>query len=201
MPPLIRIWSDYVCPFCYVATERADWLEREYGAEIEWLPFDLHPEYPPEGIAIEDLEAMYGRELRSGQAQMFDEAGLPHTTRTKLPNTRAALNVAELARERGVHTPLHKRLMTAFWAEDQDISDLEVLAAEAGAFGLDRPEVIEAATSFPYQDQIQASTEAVRDMGGNGVPAFVVADRVLIPGAQPHELFEKVMTKLELDVP
>src|SRR4051794_34581776 len=127
MAPLIRIWSDYICPFCYVATERAAWLEREYGAEIEWLPFDLHPEYPPEGIAIEDLERQYGRELRSGQARMFDEAGLPHTTRTRLPRSHAALNVAELARERGVHTELHKRLMTAFWAEDRDISDPDVL--------------------------------------------------------------------------
>jgi predicted DsbA family dithiol-disulfide isomerase len=132
---------------------------------------------------------------------MFDEAGLPHAPRTRLPNSRAALNVAELARERGVHGPFHARLMTAFWAEDRDIGDLEVLAEEAAAFGLGNPEVIEAATSFPYQDVIQASTLAVHEMGANGVPAFVVDDRVLIPGAQPHELFEKVMVKLELDVP
>jgi predicted DsbA family dithiol-disulfide isomerase len=198
MAPLIRIWSDYICPFCYVATERAAWLEREYGAEIEWLPFDLHPEYPPEGIAIEDLERQYGRELRSGQARMFDEAGLPHTTRTRLPRSHAALNVAELARERGVHTELHKRLMTAFWAEDRDISDPEVLAEEASAFGLDRDEVRDVAKTLPYEDKIRASTTAVQEMGGGGVPAFVVADRVMIPGAQPHDLFEKVMERLEL---
>jgi predicted DsbA family dithiol-disulfide isomerase len=198
MAPLIRIWSDYICPFCYVATERAAWLEREYGAEIEWLPFDLHPEYPPEGIAIEDLERQYGRELRSGQARMFDEAGLPHTTRTRLPRSHAALNVAELARERGVHTELHKRLMTAFWAEDRDISDPDVLAEEASAFGLDPDEVRDVAKTLPYQDKIRASTTAVHEMGGGGVPAFVVADRVMIPGAQPHDLFEKVMERLEL---
>ena len=197
MPPLIRVWSDYVCPFCYVATERVAWMESSYGASVEWLPFDLHPEYPPEGIAIEELEARYGRDLRSGQAQMFDEAGLPHTTRTRLPNTRAALNVGELAREHGVHTSLHQRLMTAFWAEDRDISSPSVLAEEAEVFGLDRDVVAEVATTFPYQDRIQASTVAVHEMGGSGVPAFVIDDRVLIPGAQPHELFEQVMVKLE----
>ena len=197
MPPLIRVWSDYVCPFCYVAMERVAWMERRYGAAVEWLPFDLHPEYPPEGIAIEELEARYGRDLRGGQAQMFDEAGLPHTTRTRLPNSHAALNVGELAREHGVHTALHKRLMTAFWAEDRDISSPSVLAEEAEVFGLDRDVVAEVATTLPYEDRIQASTAAVHEMGGSGVPAFVIDDRVLIPGAQPHELFEQVMVKLE----
>lgn len=105
--------------------------------------------------------------------------------------------MAELARERGVHEPLHSRLMTAFWAEDRDISDPSVLAEEGGVFGLDRDEVIEAATSHPFQAMIQASTVAVHEMGAGGVPAFVIDDRLLIPGAQPHALFDKVMGKLE----
>jgi predicted DsbA family dithiol-disulfide isomerase len=129
---------------------------------------------------------------------MFDEAGLPHAERTRMPNSRAALNVAELARERGVQPEVHKRLMTAFWAEDRDISDASVLVEEAAPFGLSEDEVRTAATEFPYQDRIQASTTAVHEMGAGGVPAFVIADRVLIPGAQPHELFEQVMVKLEL---
>ena len=197
MPPLVRIWSDYICPFCYVSIERAEWLEREYGAQVEYLPFDLHPEYPPEGIAIEDLERAYGRELRSGQARMFDEAGLPHTTRTRLPKSHAALNVAELAREHGVHSELHKRLMYAFWAEDRDISDPVVLAEEGATFRLDADEVRRVATALPYQDLIRASTQAVHEMGANGVPAFVIDDRVMVPGAQSHELFQKVLVKLE----
>jgi predicted DsbA family dithiol-disulfide isomerase len=129
---------------------------------------------------------------------MFDEAGLAHAERTRLPNSRAALNVAELARERGVHDEFHDRLMTAFWAEDRDISAPDVLAEEAAKFGLDPDEVRDVAKTHPYQDRIQASTQAVVEMGGNGVPAFVIADRVLIPGAQPHELFEKVMERLGL---
>jgi predicted DsbA family dithiol-disulfide isomerase len=128
---------------------------------------------------------------------MFDEAGLPHAERTKMPKSHAALNVAEYAREQGVHEPLHNRLMTAFWGEDRDISDPEVLAEEGAAFGLDADEVRRVARELPYMDLIHASTRAVHEIGANGVPAFVVADRVLIPGAQPHSLFEKVMEKLE----
>jgi predicted DsbA family dithiol-disulfide isomerase len=128
---------------------------------------------------------------------MFDEAGLSHAPRTRIPNSHRALNVAELARERGVHPQLHARLMTAFWGEDRDISDPGVLAEEAAAFGLDRDEVREVAANLPYMDRIRASTVAVHEMGAGGVPAFVIDDRVLIPGAQPHELFDRVMVKLE----
>jgi predicted DsbA family dithiol-disulfide isomerase len=85
--------------------------------------------------------------------------------------------------------------MTAYWAEDADISDPHVLAREGEAFGLDRDEVIDAATARPYESRIRASTQAVVEMGGNGVPAFVIDDKVLIPGAQPHSLFEKVMER------
>jgi predicted DsbA family dithiol-disulfide isomerase len=116
-----------------------------------------------------------------------------------MPNSRAALNVAELARERGVHKPFHERLMTAFWGEDRDISDPDVLAEEAEKFGLDPDEVRDVAMAHPYQDRVNASTQAVMEMGAGGVPAFAVDDRALIPGAQPHALFEKVMAKFEHD--
>lgn len=177
--------------------ERAAWLERRYGAQIEWLPFDLHPEYPPEGVSYEELAKRYGRDLLPGQARMFAEAGLPNEPeRTRLPNSRAALNVGELARERELHPQVHERLMAAHWAEGRDISDPDVLVELGSAAGLDADEVRDVATTFPYQTIIEASTSAVLEMGGSGVPAFVVDDRVLIPGAQPHEFFEMVMVKL-----
>jgi predicted DsbA family dithiol-disulfide isomerase len=127
---------------------------------------------------------------------MFAAAGLPNAERDFIPNSHPALNVSELARERGVHEPLHSRLMTAYWGEGRDIGDVEVLLEEAAAFGLEADEVREAATSGKYEDRIRASTAAVLELGAGGVPAFAVDDRVLIPGAQPHELFERVMSKL-----
>jgi predicted DsbA family dithiol-disulfide isomerase len=148
-------------------------------------------------MAVDELSERYGFDLRAHHVRLFGEAGLPFTPHERIPNSRAALHVAELARERGVHDGLHARLMTAYWAEDRDISDPDVLAEEAAAFGLDADDVRRAATTHPYEDRIQASTVAVYEMGGGGVPAFVVDDKLLIPGAQPHELFEKVMLKLE----
>jgi predicted DsbA family dithiol-disulfide isomerase len=142
------------------------------------------------------LEAKYGRDLRSHHAQMFGAAGLPYAPRDRMPNSRAALNVSELARERGVHGELHERLMAALWAEDRDISDPDVLVEEGTALGLDPDEVREAATAFSFQDRVDASSAAMYELGAGGVPAWVIDDRVLVPGAQPHEIFERVMVKL-----
>lgn len=194
--PVVRVWSDYICPFCYVATERAAWLEERYGAQVEWLPFDLHPEYPPEGISIEELRAKYPAGLHDQVDRMIDEAGLPRGERRRVPNSRAALNVTELARDRGIHEELHKRLMSAYWAEGRDIGDAGVLVDEAAAVGLDAEEVRRVIAELPYADRIAAATSALFELGGGGVPGWVVDDRVFVPGAQPHELFERVMQKL-----
>jgi len=163
---------------------------------MEWLPFDLHPEYPREGIAIDDLSRRYGHDVRASQARMFDEAGLPHAPRDFVPNSHPALNTAELARERGVHEALHARLMAAYWAEARDIGDPDVLVAEGAAVGLDPDEIRDVIATGRHEDRIAASTAAVLEMGAGGVPAWVVDDRLLIPGAQPHELFERVLVKL-----
>ena len=62
--PRIDVWVDPICPFCYVAVERAAWLRERYGADVRWHPFDLHPEYQPEGIPREQLDRRYGPAMR-----------------------------------------------------------------------------------------------------------------------------------------
>src|SRR5436190_498922 len=112
------------------------------------------------------------------------QSGIDRTYATPYPSL-VRLHMTFLLRRdrtRGVHSQLHNRLMTAFWGEDRDISDPDVLAEEGVAAGLDPDEVRDAATTHSYQDRIEASTAAVMQMGAGGVPAFVVDDRVLIPG-------------------
>ena len=128
-PLTVLIWSDFVCPFCNVARERAGFLRREAGARIEWLPFDLHPEYPPQGIARAELARRYGASFADAVRRMNEEAGLvynPHPER--VPNTRRALELGEWARARGAYDDVHERIMNAYWTEGQDITGWDVLA-------------------------------------------------------------------------
>jgi predicted DsbA family dithiol-disulfide isomerase len=128
---------------------------------------------------------------------MFEEAGLPHAEPLeKVPNSRGALMLGELARDRGAYDELHPRLFDAYWARGRDIGDERVLAEEGAAVGLDEAEIIEALRDERYLDRIEAETRAAFEVGVSGVPAWVIDQRLLVPGAQPHEVFERVLERL-----
>jgi predicted DsbA family dithiol-disulfide isomerase len=128
---------------------------------------------------------------------MFADAGLPFTTELeKVPNSRRSLVLGELARDRGVHDALHARLFDAYWARGLDLGDEEVLRTEGVAVGLE-PSEIEAALDDPrYLERIERDTVAVTELGAGGVPAWLIDRRVLVPGAQPHEVFDRVLERL-----
>jgi len=194
------VWSDYICPFCFVGLERAHWLEREHGATVEWLPFDLHPEYPPEGIPRAELEERYGPEIHERTRQAVEAAGLEYGPPDRIPRSLKALALAELARDRGVHGELHERVMRAYWSEGRDIGDDDVLVELAAAAGLDGDEARAALTDADYRGRVAGSTRAAQEHGVNAVPAFVLGDRLLVLGAQPHETFEQALEHLERKV-
>ena len=128
---------------------------------------------------------------------MFDEAGLPHAEALdKVPNSRRALMVAELARERGEFGALHPRLFDAYWARGRDIGDDRVLVEEGAAVGLEQGDVLDALRDGRYKERIEQFTEAALQLGAGGVPAWLVDERLLVPGAQPHDVFERVLERL-----
>jgi predicted DsbA family dithiol-disulfide isomerase len=130
---------------------------------------------------------------------MFEAAGLPHAERLeKVPSSRRALVLAEIARDQGHHDELHPRLFEAYWVEGLDIGADEVLVELAAEVGMDRAD-----TATKLADWAPALLEAVEhetrtavEMGVTGVPGWLVDARLLVPGAQPHEVFERVLTRL-----
>ena len=94
---------------------------------MEWLPFDLHPEYPPEGVPRKQLEDRYGPEVHDRTRAAIEGAGFEFNPPDVIPNSRRALAVTELARDRGLHAPVHDRLMHAYWSEGADLGDEDVL--------------------------------------------------------------------------
>lgn len=196
----VQIVSDFLCPFCKVACERAAWLESEFDAEIEWLPWDLHPEYPAEGIPRSELVAKYGAEHFANVVQMFEDCGFayaPHPER--VPNTHLALELGELARAAGLHSEYHNAVMVGMWEQELDVADPAVIGAIAVGVGLDPEAVAEAIESRSFRAHVIQCTEEAHAAGITGVPAFIFAERYLLMGAQPHVAFEKVITQVRTD--
>jgi predicted DsbA family dithiol-disulfide isomerase len=128
---------------------------------------------------------------------MFEANGLVYNPHPEIvPNTMKALQVTELARDRGLHRAVHDRLMDAYWTEARNIGDpeeLRVLAAEAG---LDAAVVDDMLAGDAYVERVRASTAEAQSVGITGIPAFALDGRLLILGAQPREVFEQAYAQL-----
>jgi predicted DsbA family dithiol-disulfide isomerase len=168
------------------------------GARVTWLPFDLHPEYPPEGLPREQLLARYGPRMTEHVRQFFASRGLDYDPHPEIvPNSMRALQLTELARDLGRHADVHDRLMGAYWSEAQDIGDPDVLRRLAGELELPPDGVEEVLTGNRYRDRVQDSTRQAVSLGANAVPAFVLDRRLLVLGAQPEDVFERAFAQLE----
>jgi predicted DsbA family dithiol-disulfide isomerase len=163
---------------------------------VTWLPFDLHPEYPPNGIPKAELKRRYGEGVDDFLAARFAGAGLAFTPAERVPNSRAALRLTELARDRGLHEPFHNRLMEAYWAEARDLGDRDVLQMLAADVGLDALEVESVVGGEAYLDRVTASTRQAAALGASGIPAFLLDRRLLVLGAQPRPVFEHAFAQL-----
>lgn len=113
-----------------------------------------------------------------------------------MPRSLRALQLAEFARAEGRHRDIHPRLFSAYWSQARDIGDVDVLVDIAQAAGLSADKAREVIESDAYAEQVRASTAAAHRAGVTGVPAWVVDGKILVPGAQPHEVFDRVLREL-----
>jgi predicted DsbA family dithiol-disulfide isomerase len=128
---------------------------------------------------------------------MFDAAGLPHADAIeRVSNSRRALTLAEYAREQGRFDEVHRRLFRAYWVDGRDIGADEVLLEVAEDAGLDPAEAATRLDDPALLRTIADQTELAIGHGAGGVPAWAIDERVLVPGAQPHEVFERVLDRL-----
>jgi predicted DsbA family dithiol-disulfide isomerase len=178
----------------------AEEARREFDADVVWLPFDLHPEYPPGGIPLAELHRRRGVAVgeRDPLRDRFAAAGLEYNRPELVPNTRLALRMTELAREHGLHDAFHDRLMVAYWSEARDIGDPDELRALAAEVGVD-PGPVERVIADPsaYLDVVETSTYRAQSLGINAIPAFVLDRRLIVLGAQPLEVFRGAFAQLE----
>lgn len=201
----VEIWSDVVCPWCYIGKRRfeAALAEFEHRDEVEvlWRSFELDPSARPHtstaGYA-ERLAAKYGRTLDQAQ-QMLDSmtetaatVGLDfHFDRAVHANTVTAHQVIHLGAEHGVQDAVKERLLRAYFTEGADVNDVETLARLGAEAGLDADEVRAALAEQRFADAVRTDEAEAAALGISGVPFFVFDRRYGVSGAQaPQTLLE-----------
>jgi predicted DsbA family dithiol-disulfide isomerase len=198
-PLVIEVASDVICPWCYIGKRRLEkalaLLDGEVKPEIRWLPFQLNPDMPKEGIpraeyrkakfgSVERARGLDARVAAEGQGEGISFA-FERMERT--PNTVAAHQLIDLAQRQGRGTPVVDALFRAYFEEARDIGDAAVLAQIAASAGV---------SGWPQQsdgEQVAALEEDVRSLGISAVPTFILDRKLGVSGAQPPEALAQAM--------
>jgi len=204
----LDILSDPICPWCYIGKAHLDRALEAAGDHpfvIEWHPFQLNPDMPAEGMDRRTyLETKFGGKEGAVQAylpvqQHADKAGLKIDLEgiKRTPNTLDAHRLIHWAGLEGKQTPMVSALFRAYFVEGGDIGDRDILADLADSVGLDASVIHRLLESDCDIQEIRDRDAAGREMGVTSVPTFIVGGKHAVTGAQPPELWAKVIAELQ----
>jgi predicted DsbA family dithiol-disulfide isomerase len=202
----LEIISDVVCPWCYIGKAKLDRALAAAGNPfaIRWRPFQLNPDMPPEGMDHRAYyAAKFGEEraeaLRRQVADAAREAGvtIDFARIGRAPNSLDAHRLIHWAGAEGRQHDVVGILFRRYFQDGEDVSDATVLAAAAAEAGMDPAVVARLLDGDADRDAVRAEAEAAREMGVTGVPTFLVGGRYAVSGAQPEELWRKLVAEIE----
>lgn len=200
-PLAVDVYSDFLCPWCYVATARVSWLVDDPRVELTVLPYELHPGVPMSGRTTAEV---YGRgdagraERALGRfAELAAAEGLPWRTPTRVPNTRALLGIDEWLRRHApeVHPRFHDAVFAALWVDDLDLSEPDVVAGLVERAGAPVDDALAGGRSPEAATWLETHRRTATERGVGGTPAFVIGELV-IPGLQDRSLFDRVIDRM-----
>lgn len=178
MPRVLRIFSDFSCPFCYLAKAMIASLGTDLAPAIVWVPMELHPEIPEEGVLLETIAP--GMDTVAFQRDMNEKA-LPYGIRfgefLRAYNSGRAIRAAEFARDAGCFESFHGAVFKKLFTEGSNIGDPAVLRGIAGEEGLDPHAMDRAIDEGVFESRLRTAAIEVAERGILMAPTF------LLPGA------------------
>lgn len=207
----IDVWSDVICPWCYLGRKYLSDAIASYHGEVEVIhhAFELDPTTPRDHseLTVKRLSRKYGMteaQAVGAQQQMkarAAEAGLEFNTEgQRSGNTRDAHRLIRLARERGVQDAMVERLYRAYFTDGRSIFDASSLASLAAEVdGLDAAEVEAVLTTDAYDELVLGDEEQAYNLGVTGVPFFVIERKYGLSGAQPVAVMLDLLQKVAAD--
>ena len=172
-------------------------LKEEYKVDVEWRPFYLRPDTPPEGMELPD----YIKQARNNGSEerlrsIANAYGMEFESTERIYNTRIAHEATEYAREHGKGNEFHRIVFRKVYAEKQDPSNWDVLRSAAEEAGLNADEMQRDVDGGKYTVNVADQVNWAYQIGVSGVPTYVINDRYAVVGAQPYEVFKNALTQI-----
>jgi predicted DsbA family dithiol-disulfide isomerase len=204
VPLTVEIWSDVVCPWCYIGKRRFEAAVAQFDGDVEvvWRSFELDPGAPAtrEHSAAEHLASKYGMSVEQAEAshaqmtELAAQEGLEyHFEKARGGNSFDAHRLIHLAHAHGKQAEAQERVMRAYFTEGVPIGDREALFALGDELGL--VDARAALESDEYADAVRADELLAQQIGIQGVPFFVLNRRYGVSGAQPAEVLVQALEK------
>ena len=206
----VDIWSDVVCPFCYIGKKRLENVAKEAGIELEviWHSFELDPDAPAKHDTsnTERLAKKYGRTIEQTQemerniaAAALSEGIQFNWEKANSGNTFNAHRIIHLAQSKGLGTEAEEAFFHAYMTEGLAIGEREVVEEIASRIGLDNAEVEYVLDTNELADFVRHDEKIAHEqLNVTGVPFFVFDQRIALAGAQPREVFLQVLEQAQL---
>ena len=196
----ITVFSDYICPFCYIGIETLRKVQSQVPPfTLEWKGFQIHPEYPAAGIPIEQRIAQYGQgryaAIWRNILALAEGIGLEMHPPSVLTNSLLALEATEYARDQGKEHVFSDAVYQAYFQSGQNIGDIDVILSLAEQTGLNPSEVQDHLKAGTYVARLQVAHEEARAFGVSGVPTFIAGSAQII-GAQSPEVFVSMLKRV-----
>ncbi|MBM1104533.1 DsbA family oxidoreductase [Aurantibacter crassamenti] len=205
----IDIVSDVVCPWCTIGYKRLEKAITELGiqeqVEIEWQPFELNPNMPAEGQNVQEhIAEKYGSTLEQQKAsqEQMAEAGeelgftFDYFDEMRMANTFDAHVLLEYAKDFGKQTELKMRLTASFFSERKDVSKRAVLKQALLDVGLNADEALAKLDNDEARYEVKSKEGYWQNLGVTSVPTIVFNRKSAVTGAQPVDVFKKVLSEL-----
>jgi len=208
----VEIWSDVMCPFCYIGKRRFEealaLFPQADEVQITWKSFQLNPDMVTDpSISIHqylaDIKGWqldYARQLNQQVTEMAAGVGLHYDfDRAVVANSFDAHRLLQLAKQHGLGDAAEEALFKAYFTEGKNIADRGTLTELGVAIGLDANEMKQVLSTNAYADAVKHDIDEAQQLGIRGVPFFVFDEKYAVSGAQPVEVFLETLEKASVE--
>jgi predicted DsbA family dithiol-disulfide isomerase len=194
----VTLFSDYICPFCYIGFQTLRKMKREFDLDVDWRGFQIHPDWPATGIPAEKVYGNMDPEARKGAweriSTMAADIGLTMRPPSVLTNSHNALAATEHAIASGKGEEFEERIYRAYFEDGSNIGDVEILKNLGSDIGIDSAQIVEATSSPKVQLRLKNNAMVAHQHNVSGVPTFFIGNYPLV-GAQSEETMRKILTR------